>query len=676
MTSSDALTVGQVYQGLRVVDVLNENELGSLYLASSSEHGQVFLRVVRRRVIEGAEELEQVEDALSRLQGLVHRNVARVLGGEENEGDFYYLLEAQSATTLFDLASHCRPFYEREVIWLGRGVSAGLAALHEAGLFHGGLLPSAVLIGHHGPIVLDLGWRDRFRGGGLEVCMQLDLQALRQLLVFSTSPKGGSPAFSPKLQGLLDRLAPNASEPFTSARDVAAAFKEHAQRLGLPDPMAPKSLQRLLERYEGAAPSLDASQEGHALAPSGSGVVPTVPQPPKMPLQPLDPGESQDLDTSISDGEALPLRQRAERAADSEPPSAPPSESDDLSLSRTSEIGMASEEVRRDTMEYARGMLDEFPADPPSIEGSPIPRVSDSYSLEGGKVSGRAEEGSAPGLGPFGPYTLVDELRAARNSTLFLAEREEGGRPLLLRVFLPGALPDEAARRRFMRGANAAEALQHPNLARVLDSGTVDDWTYIASEHVGGQTLREALAQEERLGARAPALIAAALRGLEHAHGMGVVHGGLSPDTVRVSDEGRAILVDFGVPWVGKTGRPQPPTAYNPDPDAAEQGDVRALAVVLYEALTGSLPDEARGGLFAGSPPPPSVLTSGSPDSLDAILLTALAGDYPGPGAFAEDLEHLAGGSPRHAQPLSFGRRVGRWLARRGSALALLGVLV
>ena len=673
MTSSDALSVGQVYQGLRVVDVLNENELGSLYLANSSEHGQIFLRVVRRRVIEGAEELEQVEDALSRLEGLVHRNVARVLGGEENEGDFYYLLEAQSATTLFDLASHCRPFYEREVIWLGRGVSAGLAALHEAGLFHGGLLPSAVLIGHHGPIVLDLGWRDRFGGGGLEVCKRLDLTALRRLLVFSTSPKGGSPAFSPKLRRLLDRLGPDASDPFGSSREVAAAFKEQAQRLGLPDPMAPDSLQRLLERYEGAAPAPDASQEGAAFAPSGSGVVPTVPRPPKMPLQPLDPGESQDLDTSQSDGEALPL---APAPASSALESGPPTESDDLGASRGSEFGLASEEVRRDTMEYARGMLDEYPADPPSVEGGALPRVSDSYSLEGGEASGRSEEGSAPGLGPFGAFTLLEELRAARHSTLFLAERREGGRPLLLRVFLPGALPDEGARRRFLRGANAAEALQHPNLARVLDSGQVDEWVYLASELVGGQSLREALAREARLGARAPALIAAALRGLEHAHGMGVVHGGLSPDTVRVSEEGRAVLVDFGVPWVGKGGRPLPPTAYNPDPEAAEAGDVRALAVVLYEALTGSLPDEARGGLFAGSPPPPSVLTSGSPASLDAILLSALAGDYPGPGALAEDLEHLAGGAPRHARPLSFGRRVGRWLARRGSAVALLGVLL
>jgi serine/threonine protein kinase len=692
VSSSDSLAVGTLYQGLRVRDLLSENQLGALYLADHDEHGRVLLRVVKRRVIEGPDELAQVEQDLARLAKVVHRNVARVLHGEENEGEFFYVLEALGTSTLLDLARHCRPFYEREVIWLGRGVSAGLAALHESGLFHGGLLPSAVAVSHHGPIVIDLGWRDRIGSGErytTEVSQQLDLQALRQLLVFSTSPTGDPQPFSPKLQDLLDRLAPGAPNPFHSAREVSAAFKSHAQRLGLPDPMAPDSLQRLLERYEGVPAPLDASQEGIGL---GGGSKLSLPTPTLVPrgMAPLDPGESMDLEHTISDegppltktGDSSPLSGVSDEAlASSESRLGEVSSSlatAGLLASQASDLSTASE-ATRDTAAYARGMVDSF--DPPSVERGAIP-VSESQEIEGSAESGRSERGLAPALGEFGPYRLIDELEAGRVSTLFLASHPERTQSLEVRVFLPGLLGEDAPRKRFLRLTQAAKALQHPRVARVVDGGYVQDWAYVVGEQVSGATLREHLKEDERERARAPAIVADALRALEHAHGMGVVHGNIRPSALRIGTDQVTRIVGFGVPRLGKKGRPRPSPYTAPEhregEGADEAGDIYAMGVMLYQALTGSRPSDASGGPLTGSPPPPSVLCPALPLALDAIVLTAIAEDpaqrYPSAGSFAEDLEHLAG-TPRHARPLGGKQRVGRWLAKRGGGVALVGLL-
>ncbi|MGE0708292.1 MAG: protein kinase [Planctomycetota bacterium] len=704
MSSSDSLAVGTLYQGLRIRLLLSANELGALYLADDLQHGPVFLRVVRRSVIRGAEDMAQVEEDLARLEQVVHRNVARVIRGEEDEGEFFYVLEALGTSTLLDLARHCRPFYEREVVWLGRGISAGLAALHEAGLWHGGLLPSAVVVSHHGPIVVDLGWRDRIGSGerySTEVCQQLDLQALRQVLVFSTSPAGDPQPFSPRIEELLARLAPGSAEPFASAREVAEAFREQAQRMGLPDPMAPESLQRLLERFEGVpGPTLDASQEGSPLgAPSGLGPARRLDG-----SQPLDPGESIDLEVSVADGAPLRARPPSSRA-----PSAPPldagasgsglGESEDALASGTgssapsgrarglgsraptasaSFVSEESEETRRDTLAYARGMIEEF-NDPPSVERGALPSVPD---LGGSAESGRSERGLAPPLGAFGPFQLLDERAAEPDGTTFLASHPDHSSSLLVHVLLPGVLADDTARKRFSRQAQAAEALQHPQLARVVASGTEGEFSYLASEEVAGRPLRQVLAADGgRERARAPELVASALRALESAHGMGVVHGNLSPDCLWVGDDGRVRVSGFGRPRAGKKGRARV-TAYTaPEQrsgDASEEaGDLYAMGAVLYEALTGKLPGEARGGPLLGSPPPPSALTRDLPRALDAITLTALAEDpqarYPGAGTFADDLEHLAA-TPRHARPLTGRQALGRWLAQRGGLAMLAGL--
>ena len=101
---------------------------------------------------------------------------------------------------------------------------------------------------------------------------------------------------------------------------------------------------------------------------------------------------------------------------------------------------------------------------------------------------------------------------------------------------------------RFEREARTAARLNHPGLVPILEAGQADGRTFMAMQLIEGQTLRERLAQGGRLDEESAADIAWQIAdALYYAHGQGVVHRDIKPSNILLTEDGRALLTDFGV---------------------------------------------------------------------------------------------------------------------------------
>jgi eukaryotic-like serine/threonine-protein kinase len=164
---------------------------------------------------------------------------------------------------------------------------------------------------------------------------------------------------------------------------------------------------------------------------------------------------------------------------------------------------------------------------------------------------------------------------------------------------------DPARQRRFTGEAQAASALNHPNIVTVYDVGIHDGTAYIVSEVVEGTSLREIMG-------RAPLSVRDALdlgsqmaEGLAAAHQAGIVHRDFKPENVMVTHDGRVKILDFGLALMGRDAAPSPADAtlttagsivgtvpyMSPEQARGAAVDFRtdqfSLGLTLYEMLTG-----------------------------------------------------------------------------------------
>ncbi|MEA2391101.1 MAG: eukaryotic-like serine/threonine-protein kinase [Solirubrobacteraceae bacterium] len=227
---------------------------------------------------------------------------------------------------------------------------------------------------------------------------------------------------------------------------------------------------------------------------------------------------------------------------------------------------------------------------------APAPAFTATASAETRVVLGRYRLRSRLGAGAFGTVWLAHDERLARE----VAVKE---------IPLAGSKTGEPARA--AREAVAAARLSHPGIVMLYEAGADDERAYIVSELVRGATL-EQLMRNGELSDRDVLRIGVVLcDALAHAHAHGVIHRDVKPSNVIVPDEpdrgaGVAKLTDFGVARVAgdealtRTGDVIGTLAYMA-PEQAEgrrvtgAADLYALALVLYEALTGCNPVRAPG---------------------------------------------------------------------------------
>jgi eukaryotic-like serine/threonine-protein kinase len=204
-----------------------------------------------------------------------------------------------------------------------------------------------------------------------------------------------------------------------------------------------------------------------------------------------------------------------------------------------------------------------------------------------------------------GRYRLEAKLGSGGMSTVYLARDETLDRPVAVKVMHREMSEQEDQLQRFRQEARAVAKLTHPNVVSVIDAGEDGGYPYIVFEYVKGETLKQRIARVGALDPReAIAYAIEVARGLSVAHARNMVHRDIKPQNVRIDEEGRAKLTDFGISrqleqaGVTATGRVLGTTDYVAPEQAMGKGvdprsDVYSLGVVLYEMLVGQVPFHA-----------------------------------------------------------------------------------
>lgn len=199
-------------------------------------------------------------------------------------------------------------------------------------------------------------------------------------------------------------------------------------------------------------------------------------------------------------------------------------------------------------------------------------------------------------------YNILESLGEGGMGQVYKAHDTRLNRTVALK-FLPRALAfDKESRTRFVREAQAASALQHHNICTIHDiDETPDGQVFICMECYDGETLKDKIARGPLPVAQAVNIVIQIANGLSRAHGAGTVHRDIKPANIAITNDGVVKILDFGLAVlvgmtrVTKIGSTAGTVAYMSPEQATgkaldHRSDIWSLGVVLYEALTGTLP--------------------------------------------------------------------------------------
>src|SRR5881296_1649444 len=235
-----------------------------------------------------------------------------------------------------------------------------------------------------------------------------------------------------------------------------------------------------------------------------------------------------------------------------------------------------------------------------------------------------------------GRYRVVRKLGTGGMANVYLAEDQELGRRVAIKMLDERHTQDEQFVERFRREAKNAAGLSHPNIVSIYDRGQSNGTYYIAMEYLEGKTLKELLVS------RGPTPIRVAvdytrqiLAGLGFAHRHGIVHRDIKPHNVIVGPDGRLKVTDFGIARSGTSQMTEAGsiigTAQYLSPEQArgapvdESSDLYSTGIVLYELLTGKVPFTGESAVeiamkhLSQVPDPPSTIRREIPHDVDLV---------------------------------------------------------
>ncbi|OVE78761.1 hypothetical protein BVY01_04455 [bacterium I07] len=198
-------------------------------------------------------------------------------------------------------------------------------------------------------------------------------------------------------------------------------------------------------------------------------------------------------------------------------------------------------------------------------------------------------------------YNILSKLGEGGMGEVYLAEDTKLKRKVALK-FLPAQMTkDKSAVERFKREAQAAAALNHPNIVTIYEIGEHEGQIYIAMEHVDGHSLREEIEKGSMEVEKVVNVIKQICEGLDKAHKADIVHRDIKPENILIDTDGRVRILDFGlarmkgVSKLTKESSTLGTVKYmSPEQLKGETVDQRtdiwSLGVVMYEMLTGEVP--------------------------------------------------------------------------------------
>ena len=242
-----------------------------------------------------------------------------------------------------------------------------------------------------------------------------------------------------------------------------------------------------------------------------------------------------------------------------------------------------------------------------------------------------------------GRYEVEREIGRGGNARIFLAT-DPNGLSVALKILHPELLVSVAADR-FLREIKLCSRLNHPHIARLLDSGEQEWLGYYVMSYAEGPTLRERLDGGQFSIPETLRLAADLLDALDHAHSQGIIHRDVKPANVVMSSEG-AILLDFGIAraviasgtdQLTRSGiavgtstymSPEQITALS---DIDHRSDLYSMGAMLFECLAGQPPFHHRNEAvvlqlhLTQTAPDVRTLRSDTPAELAAGIAKALA---------------------------------------------------
>ena len=292
----------------------------------------------------------------------------------------------------------------------------------------------------------------------------------------------------------------------------------------------------------------------------------------------------------------------------------------------------------------------------------------------------------------IGGCEILGRLGAGGMGVVYRARQQELGREVALKLLSAGEDAD-----RFLREAQAAARLSHPNIVPVFEVGRHENRPYYLMELVDGATLADRL----KSGPLEPRDAADAIRqgalALDHAHNAGILHRDVKPSNLLLDRGGRARLADFGIARDlnretratssgSVLGTPSYMAPEQAEGNATAASDVYSLGATLYECLTGRPPfvgPTAARVIYAiinSDADPPRRHRPSVPRDLELICLKCLnkkpAERYESAAALAEDLGRFLRGEPVQAKATHGIVLAGRAVAKYRFALGLAAGLV
>lgn len=290
-------------------------------------------------------------------------------------------------------------------------------------------------------------------------------------------------------------------------------------------------------------------------------------------------------------------------------------------------------------------------------------------------------------------YHILEKLGEGGMGVVYRAEDVRLERQVALKFLHPEATRDPDSKARFLREAQAAAALDHPNICTVHEIDEDGGQMFLVMAFVEGETLRQKIARRPLPLGEAIELAAQIGEGLRTAHDRGIVHRDIKSANIMITGRGQPKVMDFGLAHLAgkarltRTGSTVGTPAYMSPEQASgkevdRRSDIWSLGVVFYEMITGRLPFEGDHdaaiihAVLNKDPEPLTALRSGVPVELDRVVSKALEKSprdrYGHVEEMVVDLRRLQRDTQSGAALTAVGRRRRRWWAPAGAATALI----